>query len=79
MEDTIGTMVLPSVKESTDTSGPVRYCSMTIRSPLLPNAPSSIMALTAACASDRVSAMMTPLPSASPSALITVGKDTVSR
>ena len=75
----IGTTVLPSVKLSTETSGPVRNSSTTMRAPLSPNFFSSIMDRTAAFASSLVSAIITPLPRARPSALITVGTGAVSR
>ena len=71
MLDTMGTTVSPSVNESTETSGPVRNSSMTTRLPLAPNFPSSIISRTALFASALLPAMMTPLPSASPSALTT--------
>ena len=72
-------MVLPSVNDSTETSGPVRNSSMTMRLPLSPKILSSIIDLTADFASSIVSAITTPLPSASPSALITAGIAAVSR
>ena len=75
----MGFSVLPSVKASTDTSGPSRNSSMTIRSPLAPNFLSFIMLTTASLASCRVWAMTTPLPRARPSALTTVGMGAVSR
>ena len=74
IDETIGTTVSPSVKESTDTSGPVRNSSITILFPLSPKAFSSIIRRTASSASSRVFAIITPLPRASPSALITVGR-----
>ena len=70
----MGTMVSPSVKERTDTSGPVRYSSTTTRLPLSPNTFSSIMERTASIASARVTAMTTPLPRARPSAFTTTGR-----
>ena len=73
MEDTIGISVSPSVKLSTDTSGPVRNSSITTREPDSPNIRSSMTACIAASASSRVCAIVTPLPRASPSALMTVG------
>ena len=75
----MGTTVFPSVKARTETSGPSRYSSITILSPLLPNLWSRIISTTAAFASARVFAMITPLPSARPSALTTVGTGAVSR
>ena len=59
---------------STDTSGPVRNSSTTTLFPELPNFLSSIISLTAAFASVKVFAMITPLPSANPSAFMTTGK-----
>ena len=41
----MGAMALPSVKASTDTSGPSRNSSMTTRSPLLPKAWSHMVCL----------------------------------
>ena len=46
---------------------------MTTRDPAAPNAPSTIMARTAALASSGDDATTTPLPAASPSALTTTG------
>ena len=69
----MGTTVSPSVKLSTETSGPSMNSSMTTRAPLCPKALSSIMERTAAFASSAVCATMTPLPSARPSALTTMG------
>ena len=79
MEEIMGITHSPSVKESTETSGPSRNSSMTILSPLLPNFLSSMISLTAASASDKSWAMMTPFPSARPSALTTVGMGAVCR
>ena len=73
MEEIIGITVFPSVKERTETSGPSKNSSTTILSPLLPNCLSHIIDLIASTASSRVNAMITPLPRASPSALMTVG------
>ena len=78
IEETIGLTTLPSVNDSTLTSGPSRNSSMTTVSPLAPNLWSSIIVRSPSLASSRVSAMITPLPSASPSALITVGIGQVS-
>ena len=75
----IGTIVLPSVNVSTDTSSPgvnslpVRYSSTTTWSPAAPNALSSMMRRSPSFASCSVSQMSTPLPSASPSAFRTTG------
>ena len=79
MEEIIGTIVFPSVNESTDTSGPLKNSSITIFEPLSPNTLSSIIERIAFCASSFVSAMITPLPRASPSALITAGNGADSR
>ena len=79
MEDTIGRSVSPSVNAKTETSGPVRNSSTTIVSPLAPNFLSSIIPRTASIAASRVSAMTTPLPSASPSALMTAGSGAAAR
>ena len=70
----MGTTVFPSVKASTDTSGPVKNSSTTTVSPLWPNLPSHMAARTASAAASRVSAMTTPLPRARPSAFTTVGR-----
>ena len=69
----MGTMVLPSVKASTVTSGPVMHSSMTTLAPAAPKALFSIMLTTAALASSKVWATTTPLPSARPSHLTTMG------
>ena len=79
MEDTMGTTASPSVKARTDTSGPVRNSSMTTVEPDLPNLAFAIISVTASRASWRGWAMMTPLPRARPSALMTVGMGAVSR
>ena len=79
MLETIGFTVVPSVKDRTETSGPSRYSSITILSPLFPNFLSSMISRTAPQASSRVIATVTPLPSARPSALTTVGIGAVSR
>ena len=69
----MGTTVSPSVKDRTDTSGPVRNSSMTTVAPLSPKSRSSIIERTASRAASRVSQISTPLPRASPSALTTAG------
>ncbi len=74
----MGTSVSPSVKDSTDTSGPVRNSSITTFAPLSPKMRPSIMERTASRAASRVSQISTPLPSARPSALTTVGRGQVS-
>ena len=61
------------MNESTETSGPVRYSSTTIVELLSPNCLSSIIECIASTASFSLSARITPLPSASPSAFITAG------
>lgn len=70
----MGATVSPSQKESTLTSGPVKNSSTTMRLPDAPKSLSSMIERTASFASARSRAMTTPLPSASPSALTTVGK-----
>ena len=75
----MGTTTLPSVKERTETSGPVRNSSMTMWLPLSPKTLSSMQARTASSASCRVMATVTPLPKAKPSALTTVGMGAVFR
>ena len=74
MDETMGISVFPSVKASTETSGPSRYSSITTLSPLLPNLPPCIISVIVCMASSRLSAIITPLPRASPSALITMGR-----
>ena len=69
----MGLRVLPSVKASTDTSGPVRNSSTTTWAPLSPKILSSMMECRAALDSSSFWAMMTPLPRARPSALMTAG------
>ena len=78
MDETIGLTTLPSVNDRTLTSGPSRNSSITTVSPLAPNFLSSMIVRSPTLASSRVSAIITPLPSASPSALITVGIGQVS-
>jgi hypothetical protein len=73
MLDTIGLSVTPSVKLSTETSGPVRNSSTTTRLPEAPNFLSHMISCTAASASASFWQISTPLPSARPSALMTVG------
>ncbi len=63
----------PSVRASTDTSSPSMNSSTSTWWPLSPKAlPSSIDSM-ASSASARVSQTITPLPAASPEALITTG------
>ena len=62
---------VPSVTANTETSGPSSSSSTRIVEPAAPNAPSSRHASIAATASSRCVATVTPLPAASPSALIT--------
>ena len=69
----MGLRALPSVKASTLTSGPVRNSSTTTWLPDSPNTLSSMMEWRAALASSSFWAMMTPLPNARPSALMTAG------
>ena len=66
-------MVLPSVKQSTETSSPAINSSTTTRLPALPKAPSPIISSMAPNASSRVIATITPLPAARPSAFMTIG------
>ena len=61
------------MKARTETSGPVKNSSTTTLFPLAPKILSSIISLIPASASSSVSGIKTPLPSARPSALITVG------
>ena len=70
----MGRMVLPSVKARTETSGPVKNSSMTTLEPLSPKILSAIISRRAFLASSRVSAMMTPLPSAKPVGLDDLGQ-----
>ena len=69
----MGTIVRPSVKASTETSGPKRRSSISTRSPLAPKTRSLMMATTAAPACAASSATTTPLPRARPSAFTTIG------
>ena len=69
----MGTMVLPSVKASTVTSGPVMHSSMTTVEPESPNLRPSIISRRACSASATVAATVTPLPRARPSAFTTMG------
>src|SRR3954465_5587813 len=66
-------MASPSTRAKKLTSSPAIYSSMTIAPPASPKPPSNT-ASRAACASASLSAMITPLPAASPSALITTGR-----
>ena len=70
----MGLTHVPSVKASTETSGPVRNSSMTTLAPLSPKIRSSMMERTASRALSLVSQMSTPLPRARPSALTTAGR-----
>ena len=79
IDETMGFNTFPSVNASTETSGPVRNSSITIRSPFLPNFLFRIISVTAFFASSSVSAITTPFPSARPSAFMTVGSGTFSR
>src|SRR2546430_5639619 len=64
----------PSTRAWSEHSEPTRHSSIKTRRPASPNRPSLSIASTAACASSTFVATITPLPSASPSALITIGK-----
>ena len=66
-------IVLPSTKESTETSRPVINSSMTISFPAEPNFLSIIISLTPSFASSSVLQIKTPFPRASPSAFNTIG------
>ena len=70
----MGLTTLPSVKASTETSGPSRNSSTTMWLPLSPKRLSSMMARTPSTADCSSSQISTPLPSAKPSALMTMGK-----
>ena len=72
-DGTIGRIVLPSVKHSTETSSPAMNSSTTTRLPALPKALSPMISSMAPRASSSVMATITPLPAASPSALMTIG------
>ncbi len=74
MLEAMGRMVSPSVKQRTETSGPVKNSSMTTSLPLSPKIFSSMMERTAAKASSWVWQMSTPLPRARPLAFTTTGK-----
>ena len=78
IDDTIGFTHLPSVNARTETSGPVKNSSTTTLLPLSPKILSSIISLTPDSACSSVSGMITPLPSARPSALMTVGNSFLS-
>ena len=73
MAEAISLIVFPSTNERTEISRPVMNSSMTTLSPDAPNFLSSMSSLTPAFASSYVLQIRTPLPSASPSALRTVG------
>ena len=80
MEDTMGTTVLPSVKASTETSGPVeKFLDDDAVSALAEDLILHHGLDGAHGFFPRVSAMMTPLPNASPSALTTAGSGQRSR
>ena len=64
------TISRPSVKAKKLASSPVINSSRTTAAPATPKPPPTISSL-AACASARFSAIMTPLPAANPSALMT--------
>jgi hypothetical protein len=67
-----GSAHLPSTSAKKLASSPRRNSSITSSDPAAPKAPEK-QASIAALASSLVSAMVTPLPAASPSALITMG------
>ena len=64
---------MPSVKAIKEASSPRKKLSTTTRSPAIPKRFSFIMESTACLAMSLLSAIMTPLPAASPSALTTQG------
>ena len=72
MEDTMGTTVLPSVKASSEHSGPVSISSMTTVLPASPKVPPKHSRTASSACSSSV-ATMTPLPAARPSAFTTSG------
>ena len=74
IEDTIGFKLLPSVKQRTETSGPVKNSSITMLLPLAPKTLSFIIISMASDASLKSGAIITPFPRANPSAFITIGK-----
>ena len=76
IDETMGTIVRPSVKARTETSGPKSRSSISTRSPLAPKMRSLMMAATAATAWSASSATTTPLPRARPSAFTTTGPPT---
>ena len=69
----MGSTVSPSTMTMKLASSPSRNSSITTRAPASPKALASSMSRTAASASARVMATITPLPAARPSALITMG------
>ncbi len=69
-----GRISLPSVITMKLASSPARHSSMTTRLPASPKDFPESMPPTASKASTRVSAMTTPFPAASPSALMTMGR-----
>ncbi len=68
-----GTTRVPSTTAMKLASSPTRNSSMTTVAPAWPNCRCRSTRSSAASASARVGAMMTPLPAASPSALMTIG------
>src|SRR6266508_1345606 len=76
---TRGTTSRPSVRPKAETSLPVRCSSTRTTAPASPKARSMRHARKAATAASRSSAMTTPLPAASPSALTTYGGASSSR
>jgi hypothetical protein len=73
----MGTIVLPSQNAMNEASSPISASSTTTVSPAGPNICLTIMSCRASSASRMVWAMTTPLPAASPSALMTMGKGCV--
>ena len=69
----MGSAWTPSENTRNETSSPVRNCSKRILLPASPRIRASRICRMAASASSRLRAMITPLPAANPSALITSG------
>ena len=69
----MGMMVFPSVKTMKEASSPVKKSSIMMRSPAAPKIFLVRIASIASSALSKVRAGITPLPAASPSALITEG------
>ncbi len=72
-------MFRPSTSASTETSGPSSISSMTTRAPASPNSRCCIIRSSASSPSASLDGTTTPLPLASPAALITCNSVRVSR